>query len=263
MKIARLRTDSGIVWAVRHSESHFTLLDGNPLDQFQDTGREVSGQLLAPLVPPTIYCIGLNYREHAEETGKPVPEFPVVFLKSPTALLDPLAPICLPGPAVTETVDYEAELAVIIGKDCRNVSRANAFDVILGFTCANDVSARNWQTARGGGQFCRAKTFDTFCPLGPVIATRDEIPDPNSLRISTVLNGETLQDSSTSDMIFDIPALIEFLSIDTTLQAGTAILTGTPPGVGVARKPPVYLRSGDTVEIKIEGIGTLTNPVTA
>jgi 2-keto-4-pentenoate hydratase/2-oxohepta-3-ene-1,7-dioic acid hydratase in catechol pathway len=132
---------------------------------------------------------------------------------------------------------------------------------VLGYTCANDVSARDWQIKRGGSQWCRGKTFDTFCPLGPVLVTRDEIPNPNALHIHTFLNGQTMQDSNTGDMIFDIPTLIEFLSGSTTLVPGTVILTGTPQGVGMARKPPVWLKSGDSVSIEIEKIGTLTNPV--
>jgi len=149
----------------------------------------------------------------------------------------------------------------VIGRTCRNVSRSDALGFVLGYTCANDVTARNWQTSRGGGQFCRAKTFDTFCPLGPRLITADELPDPGRLRLSARLNGDTVQDSNTADLIFDVPALIEFLSIGTTLEAGTVILTGTPPGVGVARRPPRYLQNNDNVEIEIEGIGILENPV--
>ena len=158
-------------------------------------------------------------------------------------------------------MDYECEIAVVIGKRCKNVSRADALTYVLGYTCANDVSARDWQRNGGGGQWCRGKTFDTFAPLGPVLVTRDEIPNPNSLRIRTILNGDTLQDWNTDDMIFDVPAIIEFLSASTTLLPGTVILTGTPHGVGFARTPPVFLKAGDTVSIEIENIGTLTNPV--
>ncbi|MGE9290272.1 MAG: fumarylacetoacetate hydrolase family protein [Puniceicoccales bacterium] len=261
MRIARILTAQGPTYAVQHSEGEFSRIEGDLFGNYVDSEEKIKGSLLAPLTPPTIYCIGLNYRSHAAETGKQVPEFPVVFMKSPTAILEPEGSICLPGESVTQTVDYEAELAVVIGKDCKNVSRENALDVVFGYTCANDVSARNWQTQRGGGQFCRAKTFDTFCPLGPVIVTADEIQDPGSLRLSTNLNGSIMQDSSTADLIFDVPTLIEFLSKDTTLAAGTTILTGTPQGVGVARKPPVYLKEGDVVEISIEKIGTLRNPV--
>src|SRR5262249_4310104 len=161
----------------------------------------------------------------------------------------------------SDEVDYECELAVVIGKTCKNVPKAKAYEYILGYTCANDVSARDWQLKRGGGQWCRGKTFDTFAPLGPSLVTKEDIHDPHALRIQTILNGEALQDWNTSDMIFDIPTIIEFLSGSTTLLPGTVILTGTPQGVGVARKPPVFLKAGDTVSVVIEKIGTLTNPV--
>jgi len=152
-------------------------------------------------------------------------------------------------------------LAVVIGKRCKNVSRTDALNHVLGYTCANDVSARDWQKERGGGQWCRAKGFDTFCPLGPHLVTTDELPNPNALRIRTLVNDEVLQDSNTGDMIFDVPTLIEFLSGSTTLLPGTVILTGTPPGVGMARQPRRWLNPGETVSIEIEKIGTLTNPV--
>jgi 2-keto-4-pentenoate hydratase/2-oxohepta-3-ene-1,7-dioic acid hydratase in catechol pathway len=158
-------------------------------------------------------------------------------------------------------VDYECELAVVIGKASRNVSREKALDYVLGYTCANDVSARDWQKQFGGGQWCRGKTFDTFCPLGPWLVTPDEIPNPNALKIRTRVNGELLQDSTTEDMIFDVPRLIEFLSGSTTLLPGTVILTGTPQGVGMARNPPRWLKAGDMVSEEVERIGTLTNPV--
>jgi 2-keto-4-pentenoate hydratase/2-oxohepta-3-ene-1,7-dioic acid hydratase in catechol pathway len=150
---------------------------------------------------------------------------------------------------------------VVIGKACKNVRRERALDYVLGYTCANDVSARDWQIRRSGSQWCRGKTFDTFCPLGPAIVTRDEIADPNNLAIRTVVNGEALQDWTTRDMIFTVPELIEFLSGSTTLLPGTVILTGTPHGVGMARKPPTWLQAGDTVTIEIEQIGQLANPV--
>jgi len=150
---------------------------------------------------------------------------------------------------------------VVIGRRCKNVGRKNALDYVLGYTCANDVSARDWQLQKGGGQWCRGKFFDTFAPLGPCLATPASIPDPNDLRIKTILNGQVMQDWTTSDMIFPIPVLIEFLSASTTLLPGTVILTGTPHGVGMAQKPPRWLVSGDTVTIEIENIGQLTNPV--
>jgi 2-keto-4-pentenoate hydratase/2-oxohepta-3-ene-1,7-dioic acid hydratase in catechol pathway len=161
----------------------------------------------------------------------------------------------------SDSVDYECELAVVIGKRCKNASKADALKYVLGYTAANDVSARDWQNEKGGTQWCRAKTFDTFCPLGPALVTADEIPDPNSLKIKTVINGQTLQDWNTNDMIFNVAALIEFLSGSTTLLPGTLILTGTPHGVGFARTPPIWLKAGDTVNVEIERIGTLSNPV--
>ena len=158
-------------------------------------------------------------------------------------------------------MDYECELAVVIEKSAKNVERHQAFDYVLGYTCANDVSARRWQKEGGGKQWCRGKSFDTFCPLGPCLVTPDEIPDPNTLKIKTMLNDKIMQDSTTADMIFDVPALISFLSEGTTLLPGTVILTGTPQGVGFARNPPVFLKKGDKVTIEIEGIGALVNSV--
>jgi 2-keto-4-pentenoate hydratase/2-oxohepta-3-ene-1,7-dioic acid hydratase in catechol pathway len=220
-------------------------------------------KVLAPIEPPAILCIGLNYRKHAEETGAKIPEWPVLFLKSPNTLQNPGDPIVLPRKLRSNEVDYECELAVIIGQECKNVSKDRALEVIFGYTAANDVSARDWQKQFGGGQFCRGKSFDTFAPLGPAIVTKDEIPNPNSLRIATRVNGKTRQSSNTSDMLFDVPTLVEFLSGSTTLYPGTVILTGTPQGVGMAMKPPQYLAPGDFVEIEIEKIGVLSNPVVA
>ncbi|WP_415909988.1 fumarylacetoacetate hydrolase family protein [Oleiharenicola sp. Vm1] len=182
-------------------------------------------------------------------------------MKLPGAVQNPGDPIRLPTLQASTRVDYEAELALVLNKPARNVARADALDYVLGYTCANDVSARDWQRDWGGGQWNHAKSFDTFCPLGPVLVTPDELPNPNALRIRSVLNGVVMQDSTTADMIFDVPALIEFLSADKTLPAGTLILTGTPEGVGFARQPPVWLQRGDTIAVEIEGIGTLSNPV--
>jgi len=218
-------------------------------------------KLLAPIQPTQILCIGLNYRHHAQESGAKVPELPILFVKGINTLQNPGDPILIPTRLASHEVDYECELAVVIGRACKNVSREHALDYVLGFTCANDVSARDWQIKRGGGQWCRGKFFDTFCPLGPRLVTPDELPGPNMLKISTQLNGETVQDWTTSDMIFDVPTLIEFLSGSTTLVPGTVILTGTPHGVGMARKPPLWLKDGDVVTIEIEHIGKLTNPV--
>ena len=217
--------------------------------------------ILAPVEPRTIYCIGLNYRKHAEETGAKIPEHPIVFLKSPTAIQNPDGPIVLPRHLRSDQVDFECELAVVIGYECKNVSRADALNYVLGYTIANDVSARDWQKQWGGSQWCRGKTFDTFCPLGPALVTPSAIKNPNDLAIRTRVNGVTMQESNTRDMIFPVAELIEFLSGSTTLEAGTLILTGTPEGVGMGRKPPVYLKAGDVVEVEIDGIGVLRNPV--
>ncbi len=189
------------------------------------------------------------------------PTIPILFVKGTNSLQNPGDPILIPTHLPSEKVDYECELAVVIGKACKNVKRENALDYVLGYTCANDVSARDWQLEKGGGQWCRGKFFDTFAPLGPCLVTADEIPNPNMLGIRTVLNGETVQDWNTNDMIFDVSALIEFLSGSTTLLPGTVILTGTPHGVGMAAKPPRWLKAGDTITIEIDGIGSLTNPV--
>jgi 2-keto-4-pentenoate hydratase/2-oxohepta-3-ene-1,7-dioic acid hydratase in catechol pathway len=218
-------------------------------------------ELLAPVDPKTIYCIGTNYRKHAEETGAKIPEHPVVFLKSPTAVQDPEGPIVLPRYLRSDQVDFEAELAVIIGYECKNVSRANALDYVLGYTAANDVSARDWQKTWGGSQWCRGKTFDTFCPIGPAFVPASSMKDPNNLAITTRVNGVTMQQSNTRDMIFSVAEIIAFLSGSTTLEPDTLILTGTPEGVGMGRRPPVYLQAGDVVEIEIESIGVLRNPV--
>ena len=218
-------------------------------------------KLLSPLAPAAVFCAGLNYRKHAEETGARIPQFPVLFMKSPSAVQNPGDPILIPSRLASHEVDYECELAVVIGKPAKNVSRAEALDYVAGYTCANDVSARDWQIRFGGSQWCRGKTFDTFLPLGPCLVTPDEIPDPNSLAIRTVLNGATMQEENTADMIFSVASLIEFFSGSTTLLPGTVILTGTPSGVGMARKPPVWLKPGDSVTIEIEKIGSLTNPV--
>ncbi|MEX2540904.1 MAG: fumarylacetoacetate hydrolase family protein [Trueperaceae bacterium] len=262
MKIIRGITEQGdIVQAELREDGRAFELQGDIFSDYRVTERTVNiRKLLAPVVPAQILGIGLNYRRHAAESGAPVPEFPVLFIKGPNTLQDPEEPILIPTHLQTSEVDYEAELAVVIGRDCKNVSRDEALDFVLGYTCANDVSARDWQLKRGGGQWSRGKYFDTFCPFGPSLVV-DEIDDPNSLGIRTILNDEVVQDWNTNDMIFDVPALIAFLSASTTLPAGTAILTGTPHGVGMAADPQRWLRSGDVVQIEIERIGVLTNPV--
>ena len=264
MKIVRYQTPAGPAWAEQRADGHYRI-EGDLFGFWSATDRRVeigAGDLLAPVAPANLLCVGLNYRRHAEETGAPIPSHPVLFFKATSAVQHPGRPIEIPAHLASEKVDYECELAVVIGKTAKNVPRARALEHVLGYTCANDVSARDWQHKdRGGTQWCRAKTFDTFCPLGPVLVTADEIPNPNALAMKTTVSGEVLQDWNTGDMIFDVPALIEFLSGSTTLLPGTVILTGTPQGVGMARTPPRWLRPGDTVTVEIEKIGPLTNPV--
>ncbi|MDB6033245.1 MAG: 5-carboxymethyl-2-hydroxymuconate isomerase [Verrucomicrobiales bacterium] len=263
MRIHRYRTEKGVVaYANQRTDGTFAELEGKLFSGFRETGRRaIVQQLLAPVVPTQILGVGLNYRRHAEESGAKLAPFPVLFAKGINTLQDPGGPIILPTKLLSNEVDYECELAVVIGRDCKNVSRDHALEYVIGYTCANDVSARDWQLRNCGGQWCRGKFFDTFCPLGPCLVTTDEIPDPSKLTISTRLNGIVVQDWNTGDMIYSIPELIEFLSGSTTLPAGTVILTGTPHGVGMAAKPPRWLISGDVVEIDISGIGTLRNPV--
>lgn len=263
MKIIRYQDSQGRTGhASQQADGSALVIEGDIFGAHAVTDRAADvKKLLAPVQPAAILCIGLNYRHHAAESGAAVPENPVLFMKNPAAVQNPGDPVRLPAKLKSDSVDYECELAVVIGKAATSVSKADALKHVLGYTCANDVSARDWQKNGGGGQWCRGKTFDTFCPLGPVLVTADEIPNPNALAIKTILNGETVQDWNTNDMIFDVPTLIEFLSADTTLLPGTVIITGTPHGVGMARKPPLWLKSGDTVTIEIEKIGSLTNPV--
>lgn len=263
MRIIRCLTDDGqVTYAAEQPDGRAVLLRGNLFGTLEATDTPIHvAQLLTPIAPTMIWCIGLNYRRHAEETGARLPEHPVVFAKGPNAALAPGAPIEIPQVLPSEQVDYECELAVVIGRRCKNVTPEQALDYVLGYTCANDVSARDWQKDFGGSQWCRGKGFDTFCPLGPCLVTPDEIPDPSTLTLRTIVSGEVMQESPLSDLIFDIPTIIEFLSGSTTLEAGTVILTGTPSGVGMARTPPRWLAPGDTVTVEIDGIGALTNPV--
>jgi 2-keto-4-pentenoate hydratase/2-oxohepta-3-ene-1,7-dioic acid hydratase in catechol pathway len=215
---------------------------------------------LAPVPRPgKLICIGLNYRDHAAESNMPIPERPVVFSKFATAVIAPGEPVILPS--TSSQVDYEAELAVVIGRRAKNVSASRAIEYVLGYTAFNDVSARDFQFA--DGQWQRGKSCDTFAPMGPKIVTADVVPDPHRLSIKLTLNGRTMQDSNTDQLIFGVPELIEFLSQTITLEPGDVIATGTPPGVGFARKPPVFLQPGDMMEVDIEGVGKLNTPVVA
>jgi 2-keto-4-pentenoate hydratase/2-oxohepta-3-ene-1,7-dioic acid hydratase in catechol pathway len=203
--------------------------------------------------------VGLNYRSHLAEIGEPVPEYPILFLKPATSIIGPGQVIVLPR--ISKQVDYEGELAVVIGRTGKNIPQQNALDYVAGYTCANDVSAHDIEFRTS--QWTSGKMLDTFCPLGPVMVTADEIPDPNSLRLKTLLNGQTVQDASTADMVFPPAFLVSYISSLATLEAGDVILTGTPAGIGCNRKPQVFLKAGDHVGVEIEGIGTLTNPVVA
>jgi len=261
MRIARFLSN-GTIQRELLDDTTARRIDGDLFGTFTVTNETVKiDKLLAPFVPTDILCIGLNYREHAAESGSPVPVNPMLFIKASNTLTNPGDGI--PIPKRSSQIDYEAELAVVIGRTARHVSKADALQYVFGYTCANDVSARDWQreASLGGGQFARGKSFDGFCPLGPWIVTKDEIPNPNALGIKCILNGQVMQDHTTGDMIFDVPSLIESLSSTMTLRPGAVILTGTPQGVGFARKPPVWLKDGDTVSVELEKIGTLTNPV--
>lgn len=209
--------------------------------------------------PGKIVCVGLNYRAHAAEQNREPPDHPVLFAKWASALIGPGEPILLPS--ISRAIDHEAELGVVIGERVRGVPASGALGVVRGYLCANDVSARDLQ--RADRQFTRAKSLDTFCPVGPALVPAADVPDPQALRIRCLVNGEVRQDSSTADMVFTVAELIAFVSEAITLEPGDLLLTGTPGGVGEFRDPPLYLRDGDEVTVEIEGVGTLTNPVQA
>jgi 2-keto-4-pentenoate hydratase/2-oxohepta-3-ene-1,7-dioic acid hydratase in catechol pathway len=227
------------------------------------TGRGFAAagvSLLAPIPDPEkVICIGLNYADHAAESGAAIPTEPVVFNKFPTAVHAPGAPIVLPK--CSDQVDYEAELVVIIGTGGRHIPVERALDHVAGYACGHDVSARDWQLRKPGGQWLLGKTFDTFAPFGPALVTADEVGDAGSLRIALRVDGQTLQDSNTRQLIFRIDQLVSYVSGVCTLKPGDVIFTGTPPGVGAARKPPIFLRPGNRVEVEIEKLGILENPV--
>jgi len=263
MRLIRYRAQSGkIQYAAEQAGGAYLRVEGDPFGEKRVTQEPATvAKILAPVVPVMIWCIGQNYRRHADEVRMSSGDYPVVFAKGANTLQDPYAPIAIPTRAGTAELDYEGELVVIIGKACKDVSRERALDYIAGYTCGNDVSARDWQLKKGGSQWCRGKSFDTFAPIGPCLVTPDSIADPGGLRIETTVNGRVMQDGNTRDMVRDVPALIEFLSQGTTLLPSTAIFTGTPHGVGMAQNPPLWLKDGDEVSITIEKIGTLTNTV--
>lgn len=214
----------------------------------------------APVVDPRkIVCVGLNYKDHAAESGSPIPKEPILFSKFPTALIGHGESIILPK--VSHEVDFEAELVIVVGKQGRHLTADNALEHVAGYAVGHDVSARDWQLKKDGKQWMVGKTFDTFAPIGPLLVTKDEVPNPHSLPIRLRLNGQLMQNSITSQMIFSVAELLVYLSQVFTLEPGDLIFTGTPPGVGVARKPPVFLKDGDVVEVEIEGLGLLRNPI--
>lgn len=262
MRIVRFLSNGKIHFGQRVDQRTALRIDGPVPGLFRVTEQALRiDKLLAPIVPTDILCIGLNYREHARESNSTIPDHPMLFIKAGNTLNNPLDPIHIPRNS--SKIDFEAELAVVIGRDARHVPAERVGEYILGYTIANDVSARDWQhdPRLGGGQFARGKSFDGFCPLGPEIVTADEVRTPNNLRLRSLLNGRLMQDDTTADMIFNVPALIESVSSTMTLRAGSVLLTGTPSGVGGARKPPVFMRAGDTIAIEIDGIGRLENPV--
>jgi 2-keto-4-pentenoate hydratase/2-oxohepta-3-ene-1,7-dioic acid hydratase in catechol pathway len=215
-------------------------------------------RLRAPVLRPgKIVAIGLNYRDHCLEQGIEPPSAPLIFAKFPTSIAGPYDPIVLPGEDAQ--VDYEAELGVVIGQNAKRVSACDAMDYVAGYLVLNDVSARRWQFS--DRQWVRGKSCDTFCPIGPWLTTHDEVPDPHALHITTRVNGQTLQDSSTANLIFRIPELLQYITASITLEPGDIIATGTPVGVGYFRKPPIFLEAGDVVEVEIERLGMLRNPV--
>lgn len=263
MKVARVELGDGrVTFAEQQADGRLVRIEGDP---FQDnpvvTGEVVTAvRWLPPIEPRLIMCIGRNYAEHVAESHSPLPEYPVLFMKNLSAANGHQQPVRIPKVCGDE-VDFEGELAVVLKKAARDVAEADALGYVLGYMCANDISARIWQSEKGGSQWNRGKGFDTFAPMGPVLVTADEIPDPQGLEICTVLNDAEVQHSNTKHMIFPVRRLISFLSQDTTLLPGTVILTGTPEGVGWAREPKLTLKPGDSVTVEIEGIGALTNPI--
>jgi 2-keto-4-pentenoate hydratase/2-oxohepta-3-ene-1,7-dioic acid hydratase in catechol pathway len=266
MQIIRFMTRTNKpVWGTNYDGHTATLLEGDIFSSLTDTGRQVTVQaLLPPIQPAAILCVGLNYRLHAKETGMALPRYPIVFMKNTGSAAAHGDVIQIPSScAEIPEVDYEAELGVVIKAPAKNVSEARALDHVLGYVCANDVSARRWQKNAGGGQWVKGKSFDTFCPFGPALVTPEEVGDPQELSVEFILNGQTLQQGHTSDMIFSVAQIIAYLSQSTTLLPGTLILTGTPSGVGYTRNPPVYLTPGDVMETRIEKMGVLENRVVA
>lgn len=251
------------LWATKHADGKLTEISGDLYGTYHDLGKPViAKKLLSPIEPAAIIGIGLNYHDFAEFVGAAIPEYTIVFMKNPATLIGPEDNIAIPECCMNPPqADFEAELAVVIGKAAKNVSEANALDYVLGYTVTNDVTARTWLTMDGAKQWVRGKSFDTFTVLGPELVTADEISDPQNLAVRSVLNGQSMQDSNTSKMIFSVKQLIAYLSEGTTLLPGTVILTGTPKGVGANQEPKVFLKPGDTIEVAVGGVGKLVNKV--
>ncbi|MEW6638560.1 MAG: fumarylacetoacetate hydrolase family protein [Actinomycetota bacterium] len=255
------RVEDGRIFSLGETSMQEYIAHGRGAER-RPGGEEVplsEATLHAPVPrPQKVIAIGLNYEDHAAETGAQIPEKPIVFAKYANTVIGPGEPIRIPP--ITRQADYEAELAVVIGREAKNVSEEEALEYVFGYTNANDVSARDLQFSEGG-QWTRSKSLDTFCPLGPYLVTRDEVPDPQGLSVRAILNGEVVQDGHTSKMIFSVAELVSFLSEGMTLVPGDVVLTGTPPGVGMAREPQLWLKDGDEITIEIESLGSLTNPV--
>jgi 2-keto-4-pentenoate hydratase/2-oxohepta-3-ene-1,7-dioic acid hydratase in catechol pathway len=258
MKVARVRVDGGAPMLASEHDGELRRLTAD--GAYDPDGERLEGERLAPVTPGKIVAIGLNYLDHIRESGLEPPARPLVFAKFPSSVIGPGEPIVI-DQRVTERVDWEVELAVVIGRPARDVAPADALDHVLGYTVANDVSARDLQFS--DGQWVRGKSLDTFCPLGPVVLTADEVPDPQALHLVCRVNGEVVQDATTDLMVFGVAELISFCSRSFTLDAGDVLLTGTPWGCGEFMDPRRSLAPGDVVECEIDGIGTLRNPVIA
>eukprot|EP00933_Yihiella_yeosuensis_P011829 TRINITY_DN11959_c0_g3_i1.p1 TRINITY_DN11959_c0_g3~~TRINITY_DN11959_c0_g3_i1.p1 ORF type:complete len:281 (+),score=54.65 TRINITY_DN11959_c0_g3_i1:66-908(+) len=264
VRFAKFETAGKVVYGIQQADGSFNIAEGCPFAGLRDTGRKANvDRFLPPVQPRDILCIGLNYRSHADELKLPYPKNPVVFVKPSTCAAGHCDEIV--KPRITEKMDYEVELAIVIGRECKDVSPESALDYVLGYTCANDLSTRDWQKVPeySGSQWCRSKMFEGFAPIGPVIATKDDVPNPDKLRVQTFVNGQQMQDSNTSDLIFSVKQIVSFLSISTRLLPGTVILTGTPFGVAEGRSPQPWLKPGDKVAVEIEGIGRLENTIVA
>ncbi|HEX2098477.1 MAG TPA: fumarylacetoacetate hydrolase family protein [Rubrobacteraceae bacterium] len=273
MKLVSYSTDGGAPKIGYIEDGEVRPLGGASMLEYIEHGRSVERQpgggvvpleevrLHAPIARPAkIIAIGLNYEDHAAETGREIPEKPIVFAKYPNTIIGPAEVICIPP--ITEQVDYEAELAVVIGRSAKNISESEALEYVFGYMNGNDVSSRDLQFSEGG-QWTRSKSLDTFAPMGPFIATRDEMPDPQNLSIRCILNDDVVQNGTTARMIFSVAELVSFLSRGMTLVPGDVIFTGTPSGVGYVREPKLFMKPGDEVTVEIEGLGALTNPVGA